>query len=291
MSGEDAALLVDQHRVGPAELDHRRRDLIDLRLAVRPWVALVGAQALDRPQLDPVGERDQSRWLRCSPSCADRSGRFSTPRGVSRSGGSSRCPRAARSRRCRPRQRRRSGPDRPAPARGRRCSGRRVRAARRGRRPSSARSAAARPGGGIGHVQVLGCGGESRRCQATPTKVVRTSGCELRRVAAARRRPVLGSVPKAEAACGVARCGATVRCELRTRNRGAVARELSRRAPRYPFRQGRTRSFKGLARGDSEQRRFRGPSRSPRSATEPSGGLLQRKQPAADVRAGCRCSP
>ena len=58
-------LLVDQDRVGPAELDHRRRDLIDLRLAVRARVALVRAQAVDRPQLDPVGERDQPGALRC----------------------------------------------------------------------------------------------------------------------------------------------------------------------------------------------------------------------------------
>ena len=65
MAGEDAALLVDQHRVGPAELDHRRRDLIDLRVAVRARVALVRAQAVDRPELDPVGERDQPGALRC----------------------------------------------------------------------------------------------------------------------------------------------------------------------------------------------------------------------------------
>ena len=37
----------------------RRRDLIDLLVAVRARVALVRAQPLDRPQLDPVGERDQ----------------------------------------------------------------------------------------------------------------------------------------------------------------------------------------------------------------------------------------
>ena len=65
VAGEDAALLVDQDRVGPAELDHRGRDLIDLRLAVRARVALVRAQAVDRPQLDPVGERDQPGALRC----------------------------------------------------------------------------------------------------------------------------------------------------------------------------------------------------------------------------------
>ena len=66
VAGEDAGVLVDQDRVGPAELDHRRRDLIDLRLAVRARVALVRAQAVDRPQLDPVGERDQPGGLRRS---------------------------------------------------------------------------------------------------------------------------------------------------------------------------------------------------------------------------------
>ena len=65
VTGEDAALLVDQHRVGPAELDHGRRDLIDLRLAVRARIPLVRAQAVDRPQLDPVGERDQPGAHRC----------------------------------------------------------------------------------------------------------------------------------------------------------------------------------------------------------------------------------
>ena len=66
VAGEDAAVLVDQDRVGPAELHHRRRDLIDLRLAVRARVALVRAQAVDRPQLDPLGERDQPGWLGCA---------------------------------------------------------------------------------------------------------------------------------------------------------------------------------------------------------------------------------
>ena len=65
VAGQDPGVLVDQDRVGPAELDHRGRDLIDLRLAVRARVALVRAQAVDRPQLDPVGERDQPGALRC----------------------------------------------------------------------------------------------------------------------------------------------------------------------------------------------------------------------------------
>ena len=63
VAGEDAALLVDQHRVGPPELHHARRDLVYLALTVRARVALVGAQAVDRPQLDPVSERDQAGGL------------------------------------------------------------------------------------------------------------------------------------------------------------------------------------------------------------------------------------
>jgi hypothetical protein len=62
--GEDAALLVNQDRRGEPELDHTRRDLVHLRVRVRARVALVWAQALDRPQLDPVGERDQAGGLR-----------------------------------------------------------------------------------------------------------------------------------------------------------------------------------------------------------------------------------
>ncbi len=65
MAGQDAGVLVDQDRVGPTELDHAGRDLVDLRLAVRARVALVRAQPLDRPQLDPVRERDQPGALRC----------------------------------------------------------------------------------------------------------------------------------------------------------------------------------------------------------------------------------
>jgi hypothetical protein len=59
-----------QRRTITAELHHARRDLIDLRLAVRARVALICAQAFDRPELDPVGERDQgARGVRtCSQS-------------------------------------------------------------------------------------------------------------------------------------------------------------------------------------------------------------------------------
>jgi hypothetical protein len=59
VAGQDTGLLINQDRVGPAELDHRGRDLIHLRLAVRARVALVRTQAVDWPQLDPVGERNQ----------------------------------------------------------------------------------------------------------------------------------------------------------------------------------------------------------------------------------------
>ena len=63
VAGEDASVLVDQDRVGPAELDHARRDLVHLRLAVRARIPLVRAQAVDRPELDPLRERDQPRLL------------------------------------------------------------------------------------------------------------------------------------------------------------------------------------------------------------------------------------
>jgi hypothetical protein len=69
VAGKDAGVLVDQDRVGPTKLDHRRRDLIDLRLAVRARVALVRPQAVDRPELDPVGQRGQSGGLRCVGHC------------------------------------------------------------------------------------------------------------------------------------------------------------------------------------------------------------------------------
>ena len=59
MARQDAALLVDQHRVRPAELDQGSCDLSHLRLAVRARVALVRAQLVDRPELDPLGERNQ----------------------------------------------------------------------------------------------------------------------------------------------------------------------------------------------------------------------------------------
>jgi hypothetical protein len=60
MAGEDAVGLVDQDRVGPAELDHRRRDLRHLIIAVRARVPVVRTQPLDRPQLQPIGERCQA---------------------------------------------------------------------------------------------------------------------------------------------------------------------------------------------------------------------------------------
>jgi hypothetical protein len=65
VTGEDAALLVNQHRVRPPEFHHARRDLIDLRLAVRARIALVRAQPVDWPKLYPVGERHQPGALRC----------------------------------------------------------------------------------------------------------------------------------------------------------------------------------------------------------------------------------
>jgi hypothetical protein len=64
VASEDPGVLVDQDRVGPAELHHAHRDLIDLRFAVRARVALVRAQAVDRPKLDPLGERDQPHGFR-----------------------------------------------------------------------------------------------------------------------------------------------------------------------------------------------------------------------------------
>ena len=66
MTSKDAALLVYQHRVRPPELNHRRRDLIHLRVRMRARVALVRAQPRGRPQLDPVGQRDQPHGLRRS---------------------------------------------------------------------------------------------------------------------------------------------------------------------------------------------------------------------------------
>jgi hypothetical protein len=57
VAGEDTGVLIDQDRIGPPELDHRGRDLIDLRVRVRARVALVRAHPFDRPQLDPLGER------------------------------------------------------------------------------------------------------------------------------------------------------------------------------------------------------------------------------------------
>jgi hypothetical protein len=75
VAGEYPGVLVDQDRVSPAELRHRGRDLIDLRVRVCARVALVRVQLLDRPQHDTVGERDQPGALRCvgqvRTSCCD----------------------------------------------------------------------------------------------------------------------------------------------------------------------------------------------------------------------------
>ena len=43
VAGQHTTLLVHEHRVGPAEFDHRGRDLVDLRLAMGARVALVRA--------------------------------------------------------------------------------------------------------------------------------------------------------------------------------------------------------------------------------------------------------
>jgi hypothetical protein len=66
VAGQNAALLIHQDQVGPPELDHRRRELVHLLLAVRARIPLVRAQAVDRPELDPVGERDQSAAMKHS---------------------------------------------------------------------------------------------------------------------------------------------------------------------------------------------------------------------------------
>jgi hypothetical protein len=63
VAGQDPGVLVDQDRVGPTEVDHRRRDLVYPRLAVRARIPVLRAQVLDRPELDPLGERDQPRDL------------------------------------------------------------------------------------------------------------------------------------------------------------------------------------------------------------------------------------
>jgi hypothetical protein len=41
MAGQDPGVLVDQDRIGPAEFDHRRRDLIHLRVAVGARIPLI----------------------------------------------------------------------------------------------------------------------------------------------------------------------------------------------------------------------------------------------------------
>jgi hypothetical protein len=60
VAGEDAVGLVDQDRVGLSKLDHRRRNPHDLIVAMGARVTVIGAQPLDRPKLDAIGERDQA---------------------------------------------------------------------------------------------------------------------------------------------------------------------------------------------------------------------------------------
>jgi hypothetical protein len=79
MAGEDAVGLVDQGRVGEAELDHRGGELRHLILAVGARVTLVGVQPLHWPQLDALRQRGQpgrrvghlrTSWMRtvgCEP--------------------------------------------------------------------------------------------------------------------------------------------------------------------------------------------------------------------------------
>ena len=57
----------------PAKLHHWRHDLVDLRLPGHARLALVRSESVDRPELDPVGERDQGAkavmpcWARNAP--------------------------------------------------------------------------------------------------------------------------------------------------------------------------------------------------------------------------------
>jgi hypothetical protein len=62
---QNAGVLVDQDRVGSTKFDHRRRDLVHLRVAVCARVALVRPQLVDRPELDAVGQRNQPGAPRC----------------------------------------------------------------------------------------------------------------------------------------------------------------------------------------------------------------------------------
>src|SRR6516225_413970 len=55
VAGDDAALAVDQHRIGEPKLADAAGDLRDLGVAVDPRVARVGDQRLDRAQHDLVG--------------------------------------------------------------------------------------------------------------------------------------------------------------------------------------------------------------------------------------------
>ena len=57
MTGKDHAVLVDHDRCNPAELAHAGRDLLDLPGAVRPGVAGIHLQVVDRSQRNHRGER------------------------------------------------------------------------------------------------------------------------------------------------------------------------------------------------------------------------------------------
>jgi len=57
MTGKDHAVLVDHDRCNPAELAHAGRDLLDLPGAVRPGVAGIHLQVVDRSHRYHRGER------------------------------------------------------------------------------------------------------------------------------------------------------------------------------------------------------------------------------------------
>jgi hypothetical protein len=56
MAGNDAALPIDQDRIGPAELDNRGRDLRNLVVVVCTGVARIGDQPVEGPVHDRVGQ-------------------------------------------------------------------------------------------------------------------------------------------------------------------------------------------------------------------------------------------
>ena len=53
MTGDDAILAIDQHRIGKAKLPDRAGDQRHLRRAVGPGIPGVGDEITDRPMLDP----------------------------------------------------------------------------------------------------------------------------------------------------------------------------------------------------------------------------------------------